>query len=532
MHGLVTLVRSRRWGYAGLVAVFGLLFSLTAWLRYRAFGFYSDDWFFLSNTVYLPATLIGYLKVNWYARPVYSFITWSLNQFADGSVERWQVISAFTVLANSTVAGLVISHLAGRLGYSRRASKIGGSYGAAALFFAPWMLAVFAWPTGVLTLWSFIFLGAGFLIIETREAKGAKLLGATLVACGFLAYEAYWFTFVPFLLAVNSWPLTRVRYAVCASLWYLVPLGMAVSYQRVFVPLIFPAPSKAISFDFSLMVNNIASLSRSVSSAISPVPSIALFLPIVAIALILLSSKAMSPSRMITIIAALALGFVITAAIHAAAGYGLTGTGIMSRSMSAPGLYFAVLVGLFAAASANSAAKRVSPPRSWALLLCFSIALAVLITGFFMRAAEWGANKRLSASVLSALLPAIDRNYLLGPVRDVSVVVQIEGDPDGELFGAYWELGGAVALGAPSLVPDESVWFMPARQGAWNTVWDGEAVRQRVCSAPPGSEVESRASKVPPLYYRIDPNSGKVLQSGHLTLGNEFGCGGAQPRLD
>jgi hypothetical protein len=110
--------------------------------------------------------------------------------------------------------------------------------------------------------------------------------------------------------------------------------------------------------------------------------------------------------------------------------------------------------------------------------------------------------------------------------------VEIDGDPNGTVFGAYWELGGAVAQADPGLVPAADVWFLPARQGSWGTVWNGETVIQRVCSDPSGSTVESRPSRVSPLYYRINPQNGAVLESGRLAKGKEFGCQKAQPVFD
>jgi len=523
----------RRWTNAQVFILFGLFFALTSWWRSLAFGFYSDDWIFLSNTIYLPATLVEYLEVNWYARPVYASITWILNKFANGSPALWQVISSGTVLASVSVAFKLIGHTATSLGYGRRAVIIGSFYGAVVLFFSPWMLAVFAWPTGVLTLWSFILFGVGFVLIEESENWLTKSLGSVLVLCGFLSYEAYWFTFIPLLLIARSFRVAQISSTILGTLWYIVPLGLAGAYQRVLVPFVVPGHEKPVSVNWSLIVNNITQFDRFVSAAIAPVPTITLLLCVAAVASALLILRAISFARLLAIVAALSLGVIITAVIHGAAGYGLTGLGVMSRSMAAPGFYFSVFLGIMAAASADRFnGQTETQRRRYVFPILFGTILAMLFTGFMGRTSEWASNKELSTNVVNTLVSTVDQSYLRHSPKDVSIVVQVEGDPNGEVFGGYWELGGAVALVAPSLVPAKDVWFLPARQGAWSTVWDGAWVIQTVCSARPESVVESRASRAPPLYYRIDPKSGKLLESGRLTRGREFGCGGSRPVLD
>lgn len=517
----------------GVVAILGFIFAVTSWWRASKLGFYSDDWIFLSNTIYLPATLVEYLKVNWYARPAYAFIAWALNHLANGAPTYWQVISSGTVLASAAVSYRLIAYTACCLGYGARASLLGGVCGAAVLFFSPWMLAVFAWSTGVLTLWGFILFGVGYLIIEEGEGAGNKCVGSVLVFCGFLSYEAYWFTFVPLLLISKGFRASQVASTIRAALWYGVPLGLAVLYQRVLVPLMVPGHSKAISVNFSLILNNVTRFDDFVSAAIAPVPTKAFYLTLLALAAILLVVKAVSIVRLALVAAALGLGVIFTAVIHGVAGYGLSGTGVMSRTMAAPGFYFAVLIGIMVAASADQLSHKARAPRiAYGVPLLFGIVLVLLLSGFVARVSEWTTAKEQSKRVLDSIVSVVDRAYLRETGKDVSVVVQIEGDPNGEVFGAYWELGGAVALADPSLVPATNVWFLPARQGAWNTVWDGEAVTQGVCSAPQGGVVESRPSHKAPLYYRIDPQDGRVLESGRLTRDKPLGCEGDKPVLD
>ena len=516
----------------GAILLLGLLFIASSWWRLSELGFYSDDWIFLSNTAHSPTTLVEYLKINRYARPVYSLIAWSLNMLAVGSAMYWQVISSATVLASAVVSYRIIAYTAGRLGYGTRASILGGIYGAAVLFFSPWMLAVFVWSTGVLTLWSFVLFGTGYLIIEQSDSIGRKCAGSFLVLAGFLTYEAYWFAFVPLLLISKPLCASRVVSAMRAALWYIVPLGLAVIYQQILVPSLAPGGVKTISPNSSLILDNLKNFDHFISQAIAPIHINAYYLTLLALVALLVTARFVSFVKLVFLAAALGLGVIFTAVIHGAVGYGLAGTGVMSRTMAAPGFYFAVLMGILAASAADGIARTARIPRiAYAAPPIFVIVLVLLLCGFVVQMNAWTTSKGQSKKVLDTLITVVDRAYLLNSLTKVAVVVQLDGDPNGEIFGASWELSGAVALAAPELVPPNGVWFLPARQSAWGTVWDGKSVIQTVCSAPPGYEVERRFSHAPPLYYRIDPRDGKIIQSGRLIKDTPFGCDGIGPTL-
>ena len=519
-------------GKAGAIVLLGFIFAVSSWWRSSRLGFYSDDWLLLSKTIYLQGTLAEYLGANGYARPIYGLITWLLNLLANGSPSYWQVISSGTVLASAAVSYRLIAYMAGRLGYGALPSLLGGLCGTVVLFFSPWMLAVFAWSTGVLTLWSLILFGVGYLMVEETESARSKCVGSVLVLAGFLCYEAYWFTFVPLLLISKYLRFSSVVAIARAALWYGIPLALAVSYQLVLVPLMISRPAKAISANFPLMLNNLANFDRFVSPAIAPAPTKAFYLALLALVAILLVVKAISLARLALVVAALGLGVIFTAVIYGAAGYGLAGTGVMSRTMAAPGLYFAILIGILAAATADRLSNKVRVPRiAYAAPLIFGILSAIVFMGFFSQISEWTSSKEASKRVLDSLVAVVDSAYLRKSSKGVSVVVQIEGDQNGELFGASYELGGAVALTKPTLVPTKSVSFVTARQGAWGTVWDGEVVVQTVCSGPLGNVAERHPSQMPPLYYRIDPRDGKVFESGFLVKDNLFGCKGSEPTV-
>jgi len=514
------------------ILLVGLIFAVSSWWRSSALGFYSDDWIFLSNTIHSPGTLADYLKVNWYARPVYAVIAWALNLLASGSPVYWQVISSATVLTSAVVSCKIIAYTAGRLGYGPRASLLGGIYGAAVLFFSPWMLAVFVWSTGVLTLWSFILFGIGYLLIEQSEGLKRKCAGSFLVLAGFLTYEAYWFAFIPLLIISRSASPSQVVSNIRSALWYIGPFCLAVIYQRILVPSIVPGPSKLISPNFSLILNNIGNLDRFISQGIDPIPTVAFYITLMALVVLLLATKAITFLKFVRVVAALGLGVLFTAVMHGAAGYGLTGTGVMSRTMAAPGFYFAVLVGVLATATVGSLDTKSRMPRfSYAGMPLIGILFVLMLCGFVAQMSAWTSWKEQSKRVLDTLRVVVDPTHLGNHMKDIAVVVQIDGDPNGEIFGASWEMSGAVALTAPSLVPATGVWFLTARQGAWGTVWDGKSVVQTVCSAPPENVVERHSSNAPPLYYRIDPRDGKLIESGRLVKDIQFGCDGVSPKL-
>lgn len=514
------------------IIIMGLIFVVSSWWRSSELGFYSDDWIFLSNTIHSPTTLAAYLAANWYARPVYSLIAWSLNLLATGSAIYWQIISSAAVLASAVVSYKIIVYTAGRLGYGTWASLLGGTYGAAVLFFSPWMIAVLVWSTGVLTLWSFILFGTGYLIVEQSERFREKCVGSFLILAGFLTYEAYWFAFIPLLLISKTPSASQVVSTIRSALWHLAPLGLAVIYQRVLVPLVAPGAAKIISPNFSLMLNNIRKFDHFISQAIAPISTNAFYLTLLALIAFLLAIRAVTFLKFVLVVAALGLGVLFTAVMHGAVGYGLAGTGVMSRTMAAPGFYFAIFLGILAAAAAECITQKHRVIRhAYVALPLFGIIFIITLFGFFSRLNSWISWKEQSVRVLDTLAVVVDETYLGNSSKDIAIVVQIDGDPNGEIFGASWELSGAVALTVPRLMPANGVWFLTARQSAWGTVWDGESVIQTVCSTPPRSVVEHRSSHEPPLYYRINPRDGKIIESGRLIKDIPFGCEGISPTL-
>lgn len=518
----------------GLVApvLVSALFIASLWWRASTLGFYSDDWILLSNTDHSPTTLVAYLQANWYARPTYGLIAWAINLLAEGSPTKWQIASSAITWLSAIIVYKIVVTIATSFNYNKQLSKLGGYYGAISLIVSPWMLAVFVWSTGAITLCSFILFGLGFLTIEQSEDTKKKIIGSLFVLSGFLAYEAYWFAFIPFLFVSTSFKTIKIFRTLARAAWYAIPLCMTLIYQRILIPLIAPGQIKNVSPDIELIKYNITHIDYFISQAISPLSSLALYLSLTILICTLVLIKTISLERVAKVILTFAIGYFFTAAIHGAAGYGLSGTGVMSRTIAAPGVYYAILIGLLGVAAASRlATNKEDTKRNFLGIIPFFVILLLLSFSTANQIDVWTKNMKESNTVLHVLTENIDRTYLREPTTDITIVVQIDGDPNGEIFGASWELSGGIAHASPELLPRKGVWFLTARQGAWSTQWSGDAVIQKTCIDNQANEIEHRSSNAAPIYYRISPKEGIVVEAGRLTKNNLFGCNNTTPIL-
>ncbi|WP_300156655.1 hypothetical protein [Solidesulfovibrio sp.] len=517
--------------YVALTGWLTIWFFFTLW-RINYLGFYSDDWIFLSKTIISPHSINDYIATNNYARPVYGLITWILNEISDGNPLKWQIISSVISFIYSSTALIVFVIVLNKIGFNKNPSFIGALIGAIILAFSPWSLAVLVWPTGVLTLWGFILFGIGYIIIENTNAK-TKLYGSLLVLCGCLAYEAYWFIFIPLLLMSHKFNYKGIINLLKNSLWYIVPVFLGILYQRLYVPFCITNNPRHISLNPSLIINNICDLDRFVAQSITPTSWSLFSKSILYIFLYLLLLRHLQIQKAIKIIFSLLIGMLISAIMYGLAGYGLTGTGVMSRTMAVPGLYFAIFVSAMIAAACKKVNNKLLHYSHMIIsTMLFLTVFSIIATGFYLRISEWATIQQKSKKVLESVATSLTK-YPHVPTQNADdrhiVIVQIDGDQDGNIFGASWELSGAMALMSPELFTFNDIWLLTARQGAWATQWDGNDVVQSVCTNSDGNVVEKRHTSQQPLYIRVDEQQGLVIQQCVIVQNTQFGCNNIPP---
>jgi hypothetical protein len=506
--------------YLIIAALVSFWLALTYW-RTLYLGFFSDDWILFTDTS-ISTSVKSYLATT--PRPVYGVLYWAGNWVANGSAKYWQVISSLTIAINAIAVFGLLRQIYIKVGYSSRASSLGAAFGVVALVASPWAVAMFAWSSCVLTLWSLTLFCFGFLKIQ-RASPSDKLFGGTLILAAFLVYEAYWFAFVPLLVMTSDCRAHKARELGRVALTLLLLLSLALIYQRIAVPYLLDGQSKSASLENLTFILDKIFTWRTLFRLFSIKNTFALLVA-VAICALILRTRIMSPRRLTTVVFAVSLGFSASAVVYAIAGYPMVSDGVMSRTMGAPSLYIAAGLGMVTTATIE--AIWIEGKSAIQRLLSFIAVAAVLILlliAFATRLSEWVQIQDQSRKVLHAISTAAYLDNLRPePLEYSVVVVQIDGDPHGAIFGASWELSGGVASIKPSFVRDGKTGFVPAREGDWMTIWDGEKVVQRWCASPQGVMLSNIRSDRAPVYLRINPNTGTVLETGMLSKASAIGC--------
>jgi hypothetical protein len=516
-------------GKSRAITVLTLVAVLVTLWRVRYLGFFSDDWLVLSQMSWSQNSLSEALSINSGTRPIYGLIFWTLNSIAGGDPARWQVISSLTVLLSSVVAFRLFQVLLRIMGIERSSSTFGSAIGVLLLVFSPWTLALFAWPIGVLTIWSFIFVGEG--LTWSLNCRGPKhMVGVLLLLLGFLTYEAYWLLPAPMVFLL--WGRLTARDANVKLLVYAIPLALAIGYQRLLISRFGFGNPKPASFDSSLAVKNIVAVPDEFMGALQPIPWWMVLLGALGPLAMLVVVRSINSALLFRILGLVTFGALIAAMKYAVVGYPLSSRGVMSRTFALPvffvALAFAVAIAAIFDIRGGEHRQRLQRAAGYGFAALF---LGVVLFAFASRLTEWSDRHRISMQVLNALTMGLNEDDVVKPdLSTLSIVVQIEGDSAGNIFGAVWELSGAVGWQEPVLVPDRSVSFLTAREGAWRSVWTGSEVVQSWCHGSLESVVSRSASTLAPLYIRIQPETG-IIERGRLEAMQYFGCDGIQPSL-
>lgn len=513
-------VEARLPRYLLIAALVFFWLALTYW-RTLYLGFFSDDWILFTDTS-ISTSVKSYLATT--PRPVYGLLYWAGNWVANGSAKYWQVISSVTIAINAIAVFWLFQQIYFKVGYSARASSLGAALGVVALVASPWAVAMFAWSSCVLTLWSLTLFCFGYLKIQ-RESRSDKLVGGAFVLAGFLVYEAYWFAFVPLLVMTSDCRADKARELGRVALMLLFLLTIALIYQRIAVPYLLDGQSKSASLENLTFILDKIFTSKTLSKLFSIKNTFALFVAVAMCALIL-RTRIMPPRRLMTLVFAVSIGFSASAVVYAVAGYPMVSDGVMSRTMGAPSLYVAAALGMVTTATIETIwIERKSAIQRLLSFVAVTSVLILLLVAFAIRLSEWVQIHDQSRKVLHAISTSAHMgNMRPEPSEHSVVVVQIEGDPHGVIFGASWELSGGVASIRPGFVRDGKTGFVPAREGDWMTIWDGEKVVQRWCASPQGVILSSIRSDRAPVYLRVNPVNGIIAETGMLSKASAIGC--------
>lgn len=447
-------------------------------------GFYSDDWVLLTESGTSPVSFSEYLWIH-APRPIYALFAWSINLCLRGNVHAWTLASAIIVLVTVLCLFRYLRFFLARLGIAGEYSSRGALFGSAVWLLSPLSVVETNWPTCTLTLAAFWFLALGTILIFDERLQ-RQVLGTLALAASFLTYEAYMLVFPITLLAIAAVERGRARKYLRPALLFLGAFVVMSGYKEAAKLAGFGDIHKSFNDAWpALFANNMFHLPFFLGQAFSPFRSLMYDLG----GLFLLCVVALFPKARIR--QALVLPFVViagyasSALLYAMVGYGFAGAGIMSRTMTGPLLYTTIcLSGLFAIADGNAdQATRYHKVRRAFLYGSALCLLVVLASANFVRSLEWVVLWERELTVLRSI-PAttIERSLAEGPVPLV-MIVQTENDPEGRVFGASYDLSGAVASYFPQFSPAirrRDLVFLSARERVAQTRWDGARIKQRI----------------------------------------------------
>lgn len=478
------------------VGVVVLLLSWLAVFASRPFtlGFYLDDWsVFLDNwrqTGSFTREHFAWLMTVYANRPVVGLQTWLISSLAGDSPAIWHLAMALITLATALAIRALLRSLLRLLDWT----PLWTADLATALWLAfPWMLGSTAWPTlGPCLVAAIGFSMCGKLLFDDwRAGRSRWLAPAAWFTVGGLSYEAFYGQFVLlFIIALACGAARRVgwRPLVRSGAALAVAQLLLIAQNRV-VPLFNEvAPSKAFNAAWpAKLVDNLGRLPYVVaysSAEVSPALELALAAGGLALAvalpwLVARPATRRDGIRAAAVLFAVGMGALMSLTLLAVTHYGVSGTGLASRSTMALSLWLAIALTVGIALGARQ--RRLAPVvTSYALVL-----LGLFTYATQARLDDWAGAWRVQRDTIAAApveqwrdAPAMTAVLLEAPYRHEGVVT----------FSARWDLLHAMHYAFPEL---RHIAFYPARRD-WVTRWDGQVLTQ----ADGGVEYRSEASEL------------------------------------
>lgn len=515
------------------VAVICVVWLLVAAWHPFSLGFFSDDWSLFVPTVSdqfiaelveqypnYPRILLqtGIHPSIIAARPGYAFALYCLKIVLSDSPFHWQSASALLLLAAAFTVYFLALELLRQYEYKQNECQFGATVAACVYLIGPWSIVMGAWPTAAITLVSQIFVVIGLTKLVSNQTK--RPLGAALfMLTGFLVYESYWLLAAPVLVIL--WGTDRWSMRECIRLLWIFFGVLAIAiFIKSGLSRAWGIPGKAITTDFfPMFLQNITAYPRVFGDALHPVPFKYFSAVVLALVSFSFALEGGAYRRVGGLFGSLFVGLASSALLYAVVGYGISGTGVMARTLAAQNLYFSLFIGIsmmpaltklrslqidnFSGAAHALRSRDVFLPLLWC---AFAILVLALSAAMAKRSNEWSALWQSQVSVLKNFPIANLKNDIgsLDHGQQTTVIVQIDADTRGEIFGAPWEIGPALVWMYPELKSDvesHRLNFLVGRAAEWLSVWDGAQVTQRWCNNKQAVVSTAKTRRV--MYVRI-----------------------------
>lgn len=496
-------------------------------------GFYCDDWILFVRGFELPSSAIygafpdfprvlanvGIDPGIVVSRPGYAFALFIFKRLFADSMFLWQSIAAILLLIAALSIYSLVLELLRQFRYDYNDCRYGAAIAAAVYLIGPWSIVMSAWPTSSLTLLSLIFVSIGLARLISCS-PGFSYLGIIFLLIGFSVYEAYWLLFIPLgmlLWLANVWSFRQsvifigIIFGVLLFL-ILVKFGVSKAWGV-------PPTAKKFNNEFlELFVNNIKAYPRVVGDALNPVSVEFFFGSVFTVVMFSLTLGGITVKLALALMVFLLSGLLSSALLYAVAGYGLSGRGIMSHTLSAQNVYFSLFIGIVMISPVvrwrawwetdREGSRFITSMFNIALLSTWCAFLVLVVSlgiGMVKRSFEWYTLWKDEASSLN--------NFPINELRDelrqlqgeqikATVIVQIDKDKDGSIFGASWEIGPALVFMYPDLLihlKNHTLEFLVGREAEFSTLWNGDQIIQKRCGKL--NSLTVKASRV--IYVRI-----------------------------
>ena len=432
---------------------------IVAW-RPFVLGFYHDDWSIIADAARrgapFSAARFNAIFSVFAPRPLFAVVLTTASSLFDANPFLWQTAGALLSLAVAFAIRHFVDAISERSGIENgNAGLIAG----ACWLVLPTTLGSTAWPVGLPALAGVLaFLASGTVLLRTpRFEPGNYWPAVILYAVSLFTYETFYFQFAPVI--VLAWALRKPRISqkqlVLCILCFSGVQAAAIVWNRIasHLPL---AVSKSFHPDWPrIFVGSFVRLPHQLLVAFQEVRY-----PMIVVVLLLLALLFIAPrkSGMVTgLIAVFAV--LISVAVYAVAGYGLTAVGLLSRTFLGVNVWFCIGFGT-AVAMQNWSLQR----RKLALALPIAF-LTLCGVATIYRTGEWARSWREQRAIIaSAPLDALSRLP-----SDALVLADVPSEVGGvTIFEAPWDISGALAFSQRR--------FTVKRE--WKSSWNGTTLHQ------------------------------------------------------
>jgi len=438
LHSLVKSLPHPPIWIAALLVLLGV--GSEVWQPF-ALGFVHDDWY-----LFVRPHLLGDHSNYYVDRPGYFLLSQIILRIWDGSPAEFQWIKVVINLATAaSIFWLTLS-----IQRLFRASSPVLAIGAATLWLiAPWGLGYTVWPTSAFTnvaLLTFCVSMVQFLQWVERGSWSGLVLASLLWLISVETYQATWFAFVPVtfavLLATYDQERARNRTLILGSVLLAIQFGGLVHTALT-------TPKSRNPEAIAMFAANLGNI-KHIYMRYLGLWICRLILAVVAgsamIALLDDQDRYLNLRRVVAGLTMAILGSCGSAALYAAAGYGFTDIGEMSKTCVM--FTFWIALGFSVALAADAAETRKT-------LIGIATAVAVILVSFLSysgAARPWIASWKLQREILETIKQqSFPQRLEPGDAVLSDVPLDVSGIP---VFGAPWTITPAALMAWTDIVPD------------------------------------------------------------------------------